>query len=431
MRSRRLAPQGALVLLAALLSGGCAFTHHCEVPTPVVEVPPGHRHLPLSRTVRYLPGKAAPELARPNSVFHTWIIDADPPTRALFDRLAASLAGPAEAPPAAVLEIRLEQLDFSFVNPILGPYQASVGYRATLRAPGGAELASYQLTGAVDQPVPWELGTHCSGLGRAVARAMQGAGTGLLEHLDANPGLLPEGAAPEVAVAAPPPVEPPAAPPPLPAPDRAPPPPPEATPPPPPPVVAGPAMPRRAMQLLLGLGAVLPDHASNLLVGGDHGSPSLRLAVEYRFTRFVAFAFEGGTEWRRFGPDNMPSGGFFGTASGVDVGIGSIGAGLRAFWPGEVVEPWGGFLLQLVSTKLANNYAVLGMPGWTSSAAPGGTDTSPTLELQGGLRLYPGGHWTFGLEGSRRSATATFSGFPGTIQLGGWGARLVLGYLFY
>jgi hypothetical protein len=219
-----------------------------------------------------------------------------------------------------------------------------------------------------------------------------------------------------------PPVEPPAAPPALPS---------STDPPPPAPVVAGEPMPKRAMQLNISFGSVFPEPASSLLAGGSRPYPSLGLAMEYRFSRFAAFTLELGEEWRHYPPDNMPPGGFLASASGVQIDIASLGAGVRVFWAGGAVEPWGGAMLLLVNTRLENQYTVLGLPGWTNSAAPGGSDTSPTLELQAGLRFYPGGHWTLGLEASRRSSSASFDPFPGTVQLGGWGTRLSLGYLFY
>jgi hypothetical protein len=400
-----------LCAIAAQLASGCTFTHRCPVPDPVVEAAPGQR-LPLAVEVRHVPGVKA-EVGRRNSPFHLWVVDAAPPTRALFHRLVASMfdpvvagtaAGEAASRAAAALEVRLDAADFRFVDAISGPYQASVAYRATLRAQDGTEIASFDVAGAAERPLQWELPSHCPGIGGAAAMAMQEAGAAFVRELAADPAVaawLAGQAMPvprftvrpveSYALAAPAAVGP------------------------------GVAMPPRTFQLRVGVGAFTGDVTGGRLEGARRGV-SFTAGAEYRPARALGVAMEGGAIHRGYSPRTLPPGGALAVPRGVYLDTRTLGIGVRAFLPGRALEPWVGAMGHVMRTEVCAEYALLGIGGCGGA----GVDWSAGFDVGAGLAVYPR-RWALGVEVRRLFARANLDPLPGAASVGGVGVSLTLG----
>jgi hypothetical protein len=441
-----------LVALAALSASGCTlkFTHRCEVPEPVVEAAPGPPRLPLAVEVRHAPSAVPAEVARASAAGHVWVVDAAPPTQALFARLAASMFAPAPDParPAdAVLEIRLDRIDFELVNPVVGPYRASVGYRATFQAPH-EEIAALDVAGEAEVPLQWRFSNHCDGIGRALAVAMQEAGAALLGKVTSDPAVVAffagRGAAvpafsvrpaesyeivPARLAASPRPPEEPApaapyadptspyVPDAAPAPTRS----PEAA---SVPVSAGIAMPPRSFQVRVGLGLFRAEETAGKLEEGGTGISVTALGAEYRPMRALGLALEVGGAARDYSARTLPPAGGFAVPRGIHLSSKSLGFGVRAMKAGGPVEPWVGATAQLIRTELASSYSVFGLD---VTGEPSGSTWSAGLDLGAGLAVFPGGRHVVGLEVRRLFARARFDPFPGNVGVGGLGFALTYG----
>jgi hypothetical protein len=429
MALRPVASLAALALAAA--GAGCTttrFVHRCEVPQPVVEAAPGPR-IPLAVAVRHstLPG-APVERAEQRDDAHAWVVVPAPPSRAMVERLAASAfervvlepeGAATGAPPAgadAVLEVRLGDVAFDWTPIGVGPYGARVAYHVSLREAGGIPIAELEVEGHGARAPVWTALTHCTGIGEAVALAIQDAGASLLARLSADPVLAAwlryrGAAAPVLAVRpaeeypAPPPDPPdplaspggPAAPAPLTAPR---------------PVTApaptGPPV-RRSAYASGAIAGIAPEETAGALEGAGTGW-SVFLEAEARFNRYLALAAEGGWLARSYAQASV--------APGMKRGFGLeswfLGLGLRAFLPAETIEPWLGVMPCVLLTRASESFSMsMSMGDWAPAWSAG-------LQLGAGLRLYPGGRYALGLEVRRLLASASLGAYPGDVAIGGW-----------
>lgn len=186
------------VALAALAGGGCAHpTHRCAVPAPVVEATAAGGRLPLAVAARTVARTTPSETFEQGDELQRWGVDPVPPTAAMLDRLAAALfervvadAAPGTAAAAdAVLELRVEGVRFAWSPSGAGPYSAAVAYRATLRAPDGAVIASFDLGGEGARGAAGPVASRCEGIGDSVALAVQDAGAKLVARLGTDPAV--------------------------------------------------------------------------------------------------------------------------------------------------------------------------------------------------------------------------------------------------
>ena len=434
MSIRAAASLAALALVAG--TAGCAMTHHCEVPQPVVETASGSR-IPLAVTVRHTrPPDAPTERLEQRDPYHKWMVDPAPPSRAMFDRLAASAfervvpdpegaaTGAAPAGADAILEIRLDGVRF-FWTPIgFDPYSATASYHAALRSADGVEITAFDIVGTGQRGPVLALATHCLGIGESVALAIQDAGSKLVARLSndpaltawlrtrgastpalairpaesyAEPSLTP--AAAEVAPYVPPGMTlgataPPTALPQNPRPVTAP---------------AARAPMRRAAHLSGGMGVFSPDETAGALEGPGTGM-SLFIQAEARLLPYLAFATEGGFLFSSYSRATV--------APGRQVGLGlstwNLGLGFRAFLPGDGVEPWLGVMGRLFLTKAEEAFSFnMSMVEWPVAWSAG-------VDVGGGLRLYPGRGHAIGLEVRRIFARAPLDPYPGDVAIGGW-----------
>jgi hypothetical protein len=407
----------ASILAVALAVQGCTFTHRCPVPDPVVEAAPPER-IPLTIAVRSLPAAVPPELARQRDPYHVWIVDASPPTQVLFDRLAASMFArvvpePSAADADAVIEVRLDRLAFDLDT--FGPYDAAVGYHVSLRARDGWEIAAFDASGAARRPLEAGLTTHCAGIGKATAAAMQDAGAAFVGWFARDPGVAAwfagrGDAVPQLTVRPPssyaPPREVAAA----------------ASAPPPAPIGAAKAMAPRTFQLRFALGVFLPDDTRGRLEGGEKGVAMTVLGAEYRIRSVLALALELGGLSRSYSGRTLPPAGPFARQDGISLDSRTLGFGLRTVLPGGPFEPWIQATAHVIRTELCGEYVVFGLGGCGSTS----TDWGTGIDIAGGVNVFPGRRWFLGFEARRLLAHATLAPIGGA-SIGGVGISAVIG----
>ncbi len=444
----------AVVTVAALSSSGCAFqlTHRCAVPPPVVEAAPGRGKLPLAVAVRVVP-RTPTETFEQRDEHHRWGVDPVPPTRILVDRLAASVfeqviadpegAGSAAAPIDAFLEVQVEEVRFAWQPIGAGPYSARVAYRVALRTPGGATVTEFPIHGEGARGAVYDAFTHCTGIGDAVALAMQSAGANLLARLGSDPAfgawLAARGIAATVLAARPPESYPaPAAPAPVPPADA------PYVPPgmelpggpasgaataaaAPRPVTAPPATPPvpRSVQLRVAVGVFHHgDETAGALEHSKDGFAYTLLGAEWRPRPAVGVTLEVGGFARDYSGKVLTAPSPLAVPRGIFLGTMLFGVGVRGVLPGGPVEPWIGATALALRNELSATYSLFGISG---SGAPEETAWSAGLDLGAGLLLYPGKGVQLGIEVRRILSRATFSALPGAVSIGGWTTSLSFG----
>jgi hypothetical protein len=417
--------RSGIVLVALLWAGSaCTFTHRCTVPTPVVEAAPGAR-LPLAVELRYAPGSVPAEVkdaagwSGPTSD-HVMIVDADAPTRALFDRLAASMFERTVPPPPAdlVLEIRLDRFRVGVVP--FGPFTGEVGYHAALRTPEGAEVAAFDVAGAASVAGSLRQPLFCKGRGEAVALALQEAGAGAVRAMAESPQLAawlagrgvekpaftvraidayptetakPDETAIATASATP---TPPATPTPV-----------RAGPPP------APVQPR-SFSVRGGLAAFRPETSAGKLEHPSGGLGVAYLGFGTRLLEWLSLDLPLEYVTRSYAATSVPH--LTGFGPRVTLDSTSFGAGLRVTPPvgaRPLLEPWLGAGARVVYTKLTVTYF-----GGLSGGEPTDTAWSAGADVGGGLNLYPGGPWVLGFEARRIFGRASLAPL-GAVGIGG------------
>jgi hypothetical protein len=434
-------PHRPVVSLAALavvaVGAGCAtptFTHRCDVPQPVVEAAPGPR-IPLAVTVRHSTARGFPEERSAVRMGHEWTVEPLPPSRAMLERLAASAfervvlepeGAATVAPPGAdaILDVRIGTVSYAWGG-AFDPYHARVVYRVALRDADGGAISEFDVDG-VGTRNPFTWGTHCVGIGDAVAIAMQDAGAKVRAGLRQDSALdawLAARPAFSAAVDASPddrdlaPRRPAAGPAPQPgAPD---------TPSAPLPVTSPPPV-RRAAHASARFGSFLPEETSGVLEGATAGW-SLDVDLEMRFSPWLALAAEVGYALGSW--TNATTGA--GTKGHLDVGSWTMGGGLRGFLPGAVIEPWMSALVCAVRPEVNGSDPTASRRGdawlpWEYFSFPA---ASAGLELGAGLRIYPARSVVLGVEVRRLFARGRLDPYPGGVELGGWTLALSLGFV--
>jgi hypothetical protein len=427
--SRRAATIGLFALAA--FAGGCSWTHRCTVPTPVVEAGPGPR-LPVAVEVRYAPPAVPAEVTQANEFGgsvpeHRMVVNAVAPTRAMFDRLAASLfERTVSVPPAeAILEIRLDRFG---IGTSMNSAFSDVAYRATVRTADGAEVAAFDVEGASTVAASLRHLGFCGARGEAVAVAMQQAGETLVQKVSESDALAAWLAArgmasvrftvkPFEAYAEPTPTS--ATPSPTTSasasgPPRA----------PPVPVHAGaPPLPLapRSFRLRVGLAQFRPESTAGKLEDPSKGLAVTVVGGEFRLTSVLRTDIDLELAERDYSATYVPHYTGFGPRATLDST--SVGVGLRGSPPlGDrpPVEPWLGASARIIYTKLKVTY----FGGLAYSEAH--EAFSVGADVGGGVNFFLGERWGLGMDVRWRFARASLAPL-GSVSIGG----LLIGGTFF
>lgn len=427
----------AVLVAAAGCATGC-FTHRCTVPAPVVEAAPGPR-LPGTVQVRYatpaVPARSVQ--VSPGSFLtpdHRVIVDADPPTRMLFDRLAASLFDrTVPAPPAeTVAEVRLDRFA---VGTTWNATVSTVAYHVVLRGADGAERAAFDVEGAASvAPMLRHLAApSCGAREEAVALAMQDAGGALVRKLSESEAvaawLASRGAAPvafrvkradeyvDPAAAASTSTEdacPTAMPTltataastatPLPTPVR------PVEPGPPPQPVAP-----RSLRIRAGAAAFRPRTTAGKLEGASNGLSVTAFGSEARVAPGLRLDIDLDFDTRTYSASHVPH--LTGFAPRATLDGFTTGVGLRASPPlgsdRPPLEPWIGVSARVLYTRLVASYF-----GGASGGDAVDTAWSVGADLGAGLNLFVGGPWVLGVDVRWRFGRASLAPL-GSVDVGG------------
>jgi hypothetical protein len=173
---------------------------------------------------------------------------------------------------------------------------------------------------------------------------------------------------------------------------------------------------RRSAHAAGGLGAFAPDTTAGALEGPETGL-SIFIDGEARPLSWLAVAADGGYLLRSYSRATVAPG----RKAGLGLTSWNLGLGLRAFLPGEGIEPWVGVMGRVLVTKAEEAFSFsMSMVEW-SPAWSGG------LDVGAGLRLYPSGAHCIGLEVRRLFASARLGPYPGDVGIGGWTIGLSYG----
>lgn len=414
---------GIGIFALAAYASGCSWTHRCAVPTPVVEAAPGPR-LPIAVEVRYAPPAVPAEVTRANAYAvgfgpeHRMVVSAVPPTRALFDRLAASMfERTVSAPPAdAVLEIRLDRFD---VGTTLNGAFSDVAYHATVSTADGAEVATFAVEGASAVAASLRHLGFCGARGEAVAVAMQQAGETLVQKVSESDALAAWLAARGIAPvrftvkpfeayaertsstsATPSPTtsafasEPPRA-----VPVRAGPPP-------------APLAPR-SFRLRGGLAQFRPESTAGKLEDPSKGLALTVFGGEFRLTSVLRTDIDLEISTRDYSAKYVPHYTGFGPRTTLDST--SVGVGLRVSPPlggRPRVEPWLGASARIIHTRLEVTY--FGGLAYSEAHEAFGVGA----DVGGGVSFFLGARWMLGLDARWRFARANLAPL-GSVGIGG------------
>jgi hypothetical protein len=405
----------------ALGAQGCTATHVCRVPDPVVEPAPGSNVLPLSVAVRLASSGSPAVVTRQMDPYHRWIADAEPPTLAMFEHLAARMfarvlpapadGGPEGERPDALVEIRLRSVSFELAP--LGPYRSSVAYTVTLRDAFGGEIAALDVEGQAVRGATFELATHCRGIGDCLALAMQDAGAAFLARFPTEPRVVAwldgRGVVPSAFALRPPESHPPAA--------RD-----EAAPAegevPVPPVPVRPprvTLAPRALGVRVSLGKLVPERTPGL--EDARGGLALLLGAEVRPRRWLGVEVEAGSLERSYSSRTFPApGGWVVLGDRASARSRHAGVGLRAIAAGAAAEGWAGAKLLFLRTTFCVEASQLGFPG---CAPPEEEDWAAGIEVGAGVDVVARGRHAVGIDVRRILSRARFGAVTGEVRLGG------------